>query len=196
LTTTHFVNLVDNLPDKIEHHMQTMMSVADWATTLGISRQAADKAIKRLGIARENNKIDAGAATAIYQQHARPRASGNRQQPAPATPPAPRDAGRPAQEPDDDEPPPYDVSRARREAAEAARAEIEAVNLAAKYLDKADVRACVREVVEAMRAGLRDCNRRSALQVAPLATADECEAVIEREYRTFLEGMTHTLSGI
>ena len=195
MTTSHFVNLVYNLPDKIEHHMQTMMSVADWATTLGISRQAADRAIKRLGIARENNKVDAEAATAIYRQHARPRAAGDQQQAAPAPPPAPRAAGGPAHEPDD-EPPPYDVSRARREAAEATLSEIEAVNLAAQYLDKAEVSACVREVVEAMRAGLQDCKRRIALEVAPLATADECEAVIEREYRAFLEAMTHTLSGI
>jgi hypothetical protein len=84
----------------------------------------------------------------------------------------------------------------RREAAEATLSEIEAVKEAAKYLDKADVAACVREVVDSMYSGLRDCNRRIALQVAPLATADECEAVIEREYRAFLEGMTHTLSGI
>jgi hypothetical protein len=37
-----------------------------------------------------------------------------------------------------------------------------------------------------------NCARRIAADVAPLATADECEAIIDREHRALLESMMHT----
>lgn len=165
--------------------MQNMMSVAEWARTLRISRQAADRAIKRCGIVRMNNKVDAAAATALYQKNTRPRASDDTRRSTEA-------ATSLASTTDDI--PPYDVSRARREAAEAIRSEIQATELADTFLDKTDVESCAREVVKAMRAGLQDCARRMALAVAPLATADECETVIEREHRALLEGVVLTLA--
>ncbi|QJE00675.1 hypothetical protein HH212_12120 [Massilia forsythiae] len=171
--------------------MQNMMSVAEWARTLGISRQAADRAIKRCGIVRVNNKVDADMATALYQKNTRPRASDDTRR-STGAPSLASAAGDVADEPDNI--PPYDVSRARREAAEAIRSEIQAAELADTFLDRGDVQSCVREVVRAMRASLQDCARRVALAVAPLATADECEAVIEREHRALLEGVVLTLA--
>lgn len=167
-----------------------MMSVAEWANTLGISRQAADRAIKRCGIARENNKVNGDAATALYHKNTRPRANEDKQRSSAPLPLANASAGV-AAEPADI--PPYDVSRARREAAEATRSEIRATELADTFLDRADVASCALEVVKAMRASLQDCARQMALAVAPLTTADECETVIEREHRALLESMVRAL---
>jgi hypothetical protein len=171
--------------------MQNVMSVAEWARTLGISRQAADRAIKRCGVERVNNKVDAASATTLYQKNTRPRANADTRR---STEVGRLDgtAGEVAAEPDYI--PPYHVSRARREAAEAIRSEIQATELADTFLDKADVASCAREIITALRARLQDCTRRVALSVATLVTADECEEVIDREHRTLVEGMVHMLN--
>jgi hypothetical protein len=176
--------------------MPNLISVAAWAKTLGISRQSAHPHVKRLGIPIVDGKIDADYATALYKKNTRQRVNENKHPPPDGKAPASGAADRVGIGGGDapDEVPAYDVSRARREAAEATKAEIEAAKLADTFLDKADVDACMFEVARAMRDGLMNCARRIAADVASLTTADECEAVIETEHRTLLESMAHTLA--
>jgi len=175
-----------------------MITVAAWARTLGISRQSAAEAVARCGIPVVDKKIDADKATALYKKNTRQRVNENKHPVSGAPAPAARGAGARARarheaDPSDDVPA-YDHSRARREAAEATKAEIEAAEAADMYLEKADVDSCMFEVARALRDGLTNCARRIAADVSALATADECEAVIEREHRTLLETMAHTLA--
>lgn len=174
--------------------MPNLTTIADWATTLGISRQSAYDAVKRCGIPVADGKVDPDYATHLYRKNTRQRANGNRPDPLangaqPATPAGAGGAG--GAEPSA-KVPGYDTSRARREAAEAATAEIKLAELAGLYLVKIDVDSTVFEVARALRDGLMNCARRIAADVAPLTTADECEAVIEREHRILLESMAHT----
>lgn len=176
-----------------------MITVAAWARTLGISRQSAAEAVARCGIPVVDKKVDADKATTLYKKNTRQRVNENKHPvsggSSPALPPAARGAGartRHEADPSDDVPA-YDHSRARREAAEATKAEILAAELADTFLDKADVDSCMFEVARAMRDGLMNCARRIAADVSSLTTADECEAVIEREHRAFLETMVQTL---
>jgi len=175
--------------------MPNLTTVAAWAKTLGISRQSAHEAVKRCGIPLLDKKIDADYATALYKKNTRQRVNENKHPPAGGRPPAAAGANGFGMGGDDlvDGVPPYDVSRARREAAEATKAEIQAAELADTFLDKADVDSVMFEVSRALRDGLMNCGRRIAADVASLATADECEEVIEREHRAFLETMVQSL---
>lgn len=176
--------------------MPNLTTVAAWAKTLGISRQSAHEAVKRCGIPVVDKKIDADYATTLYKKNTRQRVNENKHPPTLPTSPAGRagGTGRGYAEDPSVEIPAYDVSRARREAAEATKAEIQAAELADTFLDKADVDSCMFEVSRAMRDGLMNCARRIAADVASLTTADECEAVIEKEHRALLETMAHALA--
>jgi hypothetical protein len=171
--------------------MPNLTTVAAWAKTLGISRQSAHEAVKRCGIPVVDRKIDADLATMLYNKKTRPRVNENKHS-SPASRAVAGGAGGGYAD-DPSEIPAYDVSRARREAAEATKAEIQAAELADTFLDKADVDSCMFEVARALRDALMNCGRRIAADVASLATADECEAVIEKEHRAFLETMVQTL---
>jgi len=50
-----------------------MTTVADWAGSLGISRQAAYQAVKRCGIPLDMGMVDADLATYLYNQRTRQR---------------------------------------------------------------------------------------------------------------------------
>jgi hypothetical protein len=63
-----------------------------------------------------------------------------------------------------------------------------------KFLLKEDVANQVFEISRALRDGLTNCGRRIAAEVAALATAEECEVVIEREHHALLATMAHSLS--
>ena len=175
--------------------MPNLTTVAAWAKTLGISRQSAHEAVKRCGIPVVDKKIDADYATTLYKKNTRQRVNENKH-PAtgPQVPPGRAAGARAGYDIDpSNEVPAYDVSRARREAAEATKAEIQAAELADTFLDKADVDSVMFEVSRALRDALMNCGRRIAADVASLATADECEEVIEREHRAFLETMVQSL---
>lgn len=175
--------------------MPNLTTVAAWAKTLGISRQSAHEAVKRCGIPVLDKKIDADYATALYKKNTRQRVNENKHPQVPPKGSTAAAAGGFGMGGGDlaDDVPPYDVSRARREAAEATKAEIQAAELADTFLDKADVDSCMFEVARALRDALMNCGRRIAADVASLATADECEEVIEREHRAFLETMVQSL---
>jgi len=176
--------------------MPNLTSIADWAKSVGISRQSAYEAVERCGIPVTDKKVDAEYATFLYGKHTRPRANGTRPDPLATTaqPIAPAGArGVGGSEPKPHRPAGYDTSRAAREEAEAAMAQIKLAELAGKFLLKADVDAAVFEVARALRDGLTNCARRIAADVAPLVGADECEAVIEREHRALLESLAHAM---
>lgn len=165
------------------------VTVAEWAESVGISRQKGYLAVKRCGIPVADGKVDPDVASMLYQKHTRPRANGNR--PDPLAPPPGGSGGGPEREA---RVPGYDTSRARREAAEATMAEIRLAEVAGGLVSKSAVDAKVFEISRALRDGLMNCARRIAAEVAGRSDPDDCEAVIEREHRALLDSMAHAFS--
>jgi len=172
--------------------MPNLTTIADWAKSLGISRQSAYDAVKRCEIPMIDGKVDEEYATVLYRRHTRARAGGKASAPSlaqnsggiPAAPGADMPSDLPA-----DAKVTYESARARREAAEAAIAEMREAEMSGKYLVKAEVDAAVFEIARALRDGLTNCARRIAADVAGMSDADECEKVIELEHRQLLEGL-------
>ncbi|MGB9110552.1 MAG: hypothetical protein WCC39_17835 [Telluria sp.] len=174
--------------------MPNLTTIAEWAETVGISRQSGYEAVKRCEIPVTDGKVDSEYATHLYRKNTRQRANGNRPDPSAGTAQpagAAGSGGAGGAEPKSGKTPGYDSSRARREAAEAELAELKLAEQAGKFLLRSDVDSCVFEVARAMRDGLMNCARRIAADVAPLTTADECEVVIDREVRILLESLAH-----
>lgn len=176
--------------------MPNLTTIAEWAKLVGISRQSGYEAVTRCEIPVTDGKVDPEYATHLYKKNTRQRANGNRPDPLAngAQPLSAAGAGGAGGTEAPAKIPGYDSSRARREAAEATVAEIKLSEMAGLYLVKTDVDSVVFEVARALRDGLMNCARRIAADVAPLTTADECEAIIDREHRTLLESMVHTFS--
>lgn len=174
--------------------MPNLTTIAEWAKTVGISRQSAYAAVERCGIPVTNGEVDPEYATHLYRKNTRQRANGNRPDPSAsgAQPAGAAGSGGTGGAEPKAKVPGYDSSRARREAAEAEIAELKLAEQAGRFLVRGDVDSCVFEVARALRDGLMNCARRIAADVAPLTTADECEAVIDREHRILLESMAHT----
>lgn len=172
--------------------MPNLTTIAEWAKLVGISRQSGYAAVERCAIPVTDGKVDPDYATHLYQKNTRQRANGNRPDPLAngAQPVPPAGAGGPESP---SKIPGYDSSRARREAAEATLAELKLAEQAGRFLVKEDVDSAVFEAARALRDGLTNCARRIAADVAGLTTADECEAVIEREHRALLDSFAHTL---
>jgi hypothetical protein len=173
--------------------MPNLTTIAEWAKLVGIARQSAYDAVDRCGIPVTEGKVDPDYATHLYRKNTRQRANGNRPDPlAPgAQPGTAAGAGGTGGSEASVKVPGYDSSRARREAAEAAKAELQLAEMAGKFLLKSDVDSAVFEIARALRDGVMNCGRRIAADVAPLTSADDCEAVIEREHRLLLESMAH-----
>lgn len=173
---------------------QNLTTIAEWAKLVGISRQSAYEAVTRCGIPVTDKKVDPDYATHLYQKNTRPRANAQRPAPMANEAPASSPAGAGGAETGVKPPtiPGYDTSRARREAAEAAAAEIKLAEMSGQFLLKSDVDSVVFEAARALRDGLMNCARRIAADVAPLSTAEECENVIDREHRALLESLAHT----
>lgn len=173
--------------------MPNLTTIAEWAKLVGISRQSAYAAVERCAIPVTDGQVDPDYATHLYQKHTRQRANGSR--PAPlasgAQPGSAAGAGGAGGTEPSTKVPGYDTSRARREAAEAETAEIKLAELAGRFLVKSEVDSVVFEIARALRDGISNCARRIAADVAPLTTADECEAVIDREHRSLLESLAH-----
>jgi len=174
--------------------MPNLKTIAEWAKLVGISRQSAYDAVKRCVIPVTDGKVDVEYATHLYQRNTRQRANGHRPDSLAngAQPSAAAGAGGAGGAEPPAKIPGYDTSRARREAAEAATAEIKLAELAGQFLLKSAVDSAVFEAARALRDGLMNCARRIAADVAPLRSAEECEEVIDREHRTLLESLAHT----
>ncbi|KQW96965.1 hypothetical protein ASC94_09160 [Massilia sp. Root418] len=167
--------------------MPNLTTIAKWAESLGISRQQGYAAIERCEIPVEDGKVDTEYATMLYRRHTRPRAgikTGNMSASSAAQ--GDGDTAGAAHG--------YESSRARREAAEAAIAEMKQAEMSGLYLVKDAVDAAVFEIARALRDGMTNCSRRIAADVAGLSSADECEEVIDREHRLLLETMAHAFA--
>lgn len=81
----------------------------------------------------------------------------------------------------------YMTLRARREAADAERAEIETAKLRGSMLMRDDVDRAMFEIGRELRDALMGCGRRIAAEVAKLPTAEACEQVLDREHRIVLQ---------
>lgn len=166
--------------------MSNFISIAEWAKSIGISRQQGYEAVKRCEIPVNDGKVDVAYATHLYNNGTRKRAGGKQ-----------GDGCGPLVGSGIGESSEYMAARARRESAEASIAEMKEAEMRGKYLVKADVDAAFFEVARALRDGLTNCAKRLAADVASLTTPDECEAVIEREHRALLENMcTRLKSGL
>lgn len=176
--------------------MSNFTTVAEWAEQIGISRRAAYFAVDRCGIPVTDGKLDPDYATHLYRKNTRQRANGNRPDPLAngAQPGSAAGAGGAGGPESPAKVPGYDSSRARREAAEAQLAELKLAEQAGQFLVKTEVDAALFEAARALRDGLTNCARRIAADVAAMGTADECEAVIEREHRLLLESLAHGFS--
>ncbi|MBR7792318.1 hypothetical protein KDM87_06870 [Undibacterium sp. FT147W] len=162
--------------------MATLKTIAEWAETLGISRQQGYAAVKRCEIPVNGGKVDLEYATILYHRHTRQRANAARQ--------ADRKSDVQFSLGGEGD---YQAARARREAAEASIAEMKEAEMRGKYLLKTEVDSAIFEIARALRDGLTNCSKRLAGDVASLLTSEECEDVIEREHRALLESMSHSL---
>lgn len=169
--------------------MPNLTTIADWAKSMNISRQQGYAAVERCAIPVVDGKLDPDVAGVLYKKHTRARANGKSSaNPAGAANAAGATGGGAVPVAG------YDASRARREEAEAAIAEMKLAEMEGKFLIKDDVGAAVFEIARALRDGLTNSARRIAADVAALSSAEECETVIEREHRALLESMTRTIS--
>lgn len=172
--------------------MPNLTTIAEWAESLGISRQQGYAAIKRCEIPVTDGKVDVEYATHRYNTQTRKRAKGNRPV-GPADASASAGAAGAGGAESSGKIPGYDSSRARREAAEANLAEMKEAEMRGRFLLKEDVEGQMFEVARALRDGLTNCARRIAADVAGLSSAGECEAVIDREHRALLESMVQSV---
>jgi hypothetical protein len=91
----------------------------------------------------------------------------------------------------------FDEARTREKIATANLAEIEEAALRGTYLVKADFERHLFNAGRMLRDTLTNCARRIGAEVSGLTTAEECEAVIDREHRaalaSFAQQLRHTL---
>ncbi len=91
----------------------------------------------------------------------------------------------------------FDAARTREKIATANLAEIEEAALRGVYLVKSDFERHLFNAGRMLRDTLTNCARRIGAEVSGLSTAEECEAVIDREHRaalaSFAQQLRHTL---
>jgi hypothetical protein len=176
--------------------MPKLTTIAEWAKLVGISRQSAYAAVERCEIPVTDGEVDPDYATHLYKKNTRQRANSNRRDPlaAGAQPGVAAGAGGAGGTEPKVSVPGYDTSRARREAAEAAKAELQLAEMAGKFLLKSDVEASAFEIARSLRDGLNNSSRRIAAEVAALCTTEACEEVIDREINALLGSMAQSLN--
>ena len=84
----------------------------------------------------------------------------------------------------------YMQAKTAREVYDAKMSQLDYERETGKLIKKQEVEAALFEIARAVRDGLTNSARRIAAEVSSLTTADECEAVIDRENRAILENMT------
>ena len=179
------------------------VTVAQWGDEIGLARQSAYRAAERCGIPINDGKVDAEAATIIYNSRTRPHASKGRGQggdaPGAAATHAGNDAnlqgagpGKAAAQ-NGDGAGDYWPARTRRERAEADLAELKLAEQRRELVRRDLVERAVFEAARGLRDGMTNCSRRLAAEVAALADPVECDAVIAREHRHLLHAFAQTL---
>lgn len=173
----------------------TLMTQAEYAAHRGVSHVAVHKAIKEGRISTIGGKIDPKVADIQWAQNTRPRANRRRTThvqhggrdgvSAPAVPPMPQQvpASKAAQaaaalEADD-----YWVSRARREAAEAAIAEMRRAEMDGRLVSVEAVRSVMARRLTATREALLQIPHRLASVLAAEADADRVAHVLDDAIR-------------
>ena len=155
------------------------ISVATWAKSVGISRQSAYDAVKRCGIPVSGGKVDADVATMLYRKKTRARA--NEKAPAAEDPPEPPRTDNPIDAPGAI--PNYQESRARREAAEADKAEMAVETMRKTLIEKAPALAEWAKQTAAVREGLLNIPARLAPVLAAETSAVVVQQLLDTEIR-------------
>lgn len=178
------------------------VSIRTWATTIGVSRQAAYRAVTRCAIpVDEHGRVDPDEATGLYR--ARTQARAQRLRPA-AAPTTTAKASRKAKRAPDGSTPrgngdAYMQARARRERAEAALAEARLGEVVGRLVDAQAVRASYGARVTAVRDGFLQMPARLAAELAREADAAKVRAMLDEEIRRvltfFAEGEQHDAAG-
>ena len=155
------------------------------ARELGVSRQAIHDLVKRSILSKDKEGlIDVEMAKIELMNRVRPSSKTSAaltpaDMPA-ATAPAATEPGEATEITS------YHVAKTLREAAEAQMARIKLGEMQGKYLEKSEVDSAIFEIARALRDGLTNCARRIAADVAALGSAEDCEAVIDREHRVVI----------
>ena len=155
------------------------VTVPEFGEALGISRQAAYRAITRCGIPLVDGQLDLEVGLALYRSRTRSRVKA-------------QNAADPAI-PADDLDPEYQVSRAKREAAEAEIAVLTLGQLAGTLFERQAVERAVFEAARGLRDQLSSCAGPLGALVAGITSAQECEAEIRREHRYLLDSFVREL---
>lgn len=171
-------------------------TVREWAEAVGISRQAAYKAVTRCAIpVDEHGLVDPEQATQLYRARTRARAHRLRPAAAPATttrasrnakhaPGARNDAaGASTPRGNGDH---YMLARARRERAEAALAEMRLAEASGRLVDAQAVRAAYGARVAAVRDGLLQMPARLAAELAREGDESSVRRMLEDAVRRVL----------
>jgi len=87
----------------------------------------------------------------------------------------------------------FDTARTREKIATANLAEIEEAALRGTYIVKAEFERHLFNAGRMLRDNLTNCARRIGAEVSGLTTAEECEAVIDREHRAALSSFAQAL---
>lgn len=156
------------------------LTVTEWATSLGISKQAGYLAVKRCDIPVVDGGVDPDVATLLYRRGTRPRANGRRQEPA-------------VVEAAQDEPAApklqvvgYDEARRRREVAEASIAELKEAELRGDLVRRAAVERETASRLVALRESLEVLADRLAALVAAESDPVACRRMLRDEHRNAL----------
>lgn len=152
------------------------VTVAQWASSIGISRQTAYQAIRRCAIPVDGGSLDPDIATVLYRRGTQPRAGGKR--PPASTPDAP-----PRQPL---EVVAYDEARRRREVAEASIAELKEAELRGELVRRAVVEREMASRLVALRESLEALADRLSALVAAESDAQACRRLLRDEHRTAL----------
>lgn len=153
----------------------------------GGSREAVRKAVaeKRISVFGPDSLIDRDLADSQWARNTRARMPAGGDLIDQATSAAPVAGGSSGQGAAAD--PGYVSLRARREAADAERAEIETAKLKGAMVMREDVDRGLFAIGREVRDHLNACARRIASEVAGVNTTEGCEAIIDREHRIVLE---------
>lgn len=167
--------------------MANLTSVAKWAESLGISRQQGYAAVKRCGITVSDGKVDTEYASILYHRHTQPRANSKRSAQHQDRP----QVNFPAAGSEFDDTPNYDVSRAKREAAEASIAEMKEAEMQGALIRIDIVKTSLAVAFSTAREALLQIPSR----LAPLLAAESDPSAIQNTLHAEIHQALQNLSG-
>ena len=175
------------------------LTEAGMARELGVSRQAVHDLVKRAILQKDDkgmidvetakvaliNSVRPSGKTANALQDFEPVIQPDNQQPL-----AQPLLTAPDQDPEITN---YHIAKTLREAAEAQIARLKLDEMRGKFLVKTDFERHLFNAGRMLRDTLTNCARRIGAEVSGLTTAEECEAVIDREHRAALASFSQQL---